>query len=562
MEEAAVFLESITVGNDLFFLAGDHPCLLGGALLMASARIGGDLQLCGEFQPGEDGIAISARAVDVGGTLWLGDKGHGQGSCTVTGQIDLQMATIKGQVRALRSVHRADPARQPQVPIKSALSLPLAHVVGDLVLHCCEIEGLSLTGTTIGGRWILQGSTITAMPERKAINANGAILRGGFPFRPAYATPLVLTRVIGDIRLRIATVDGPALMNGVILTAKSGGSGVALWANTCSFKSDFVLSASGDEPSTVQGEVRLSGSTVGGSLRIEGTHLADTGTGCALECISMEVRQEIFIGQAGKASLRPEPGGNITSYMKAHTVYRANTIVHVVYASLGNRLWVRLDEKSRGLINLFGSSTGTIGAWSVELRENWSKFPELEGGRQKLTGNEQDECILLNLGQFTYKFLNDIPEGKEPDGLRLSGSRVFWYTLGCRPRRKDLQPRYDWLARQINLPTLFEKESALPGARSRRPTARWVRCESAMSTPSSGAGAKPSPRVIGSTRSSKPSSVSVLASAIRPGERCFPSSCSSSSVSGLSRRSPRQTYPATMYSRKSTTVVGLSTPPP
>ena len=608
--QSAIVAQNVHVHSDIFFrddyeIQPIRECKIVGIVDLVSAQVQGDLQFYGDFNADNRMRAIKARAAQVGGSVhfgWVNAKAH---RCNVIGECDLTNALIKGRVvvgaadiqLTPRLIEQETTRRRSQ---EYALNLTGATILNDLRLEsgfertCC-VEGVGLIGATIGGRLSLRGaklvghgrnspSTLAAgssaqpIKERKALSANGVTIRGGITLiRDPYCG--ADCHIEGDIRLRNATVNGPVIFKGCLIQS-TGSRGIALWATNTHFgsdvifelqtKQDLLVEGQGsvprpEKPCFVSGEVRLAGSTIEGSLLLQGAILCAGSTGAALDGYRLEVKNDIVLGPHSKcdpealagssnatvvfgvinlefaratsmtlgaqwpqiripppalevygalimrgmelrgtmmivdALLRPlhqtEPDpirqanidraettlagllANAESNLREHSVFRSQSILFAVYAKLGTRMYVRLNRGSRGLINLYGASTGTIGSLSImqlpkqpdhqphvvpkldwlekqEIQEDWGGFPD----------SEKDLWpVELNLGEFCYKNLNDRHEEPGDDKTHRTSLRIrLWYRFIGRPLRENLLPRYDWLARQIDVTHVAGLEATSP----------------------------------------------------------------------------------------------------
>lgn len=612
--EEALTAENIRVEGDLFFRShGADSCKVCGVIDLISARIEGDLQFYGIFDADNRIRAIKARAAEIAGAVHLGWASDDAHACEITGECDLTNARIAGRlVVGAADVKLTPTLAQSQLVGRRnqqyALNLTGATIQNDLRLEstasrCCRVEGIGLTGGTVGGRLLLRGAHLCVeqqahdgaavvsarrkgvAKERKALSANGSTIRGGIS---AGADPYCgrCCEIEGDIRLRNATINGPVIFRGVSIRS-TGSKGVALWATNTHFGSDVIFGLEpealplasetqaaerSERPCCVQGEVKLAGSTIDGSLLLKGAVMCAGASGAALDCYRITVKSNIFFGNheqegetggtdrwkarptvllgmvnlefaqttsmtlgaesprpivqpevAPDAALElygsvvmrgmeirgtmmivdaklcpstdfkiPEAYGNASAMLpaqsllpaicravegslKRHSVYRLHSVLHAIYAKLGTRMYVRLNQGSRGLIDLYGASTGTIG--SLFVKEQPHRNGNASGGNGEESGQPQHHisedwgrrpehrddrwAIALDLGEFTYKYLNDRPEPLTENPLFSTRRAVGFRCIG-RPTRAQLQPRYDWLSQQIDVTNIAAQEGTSP----------------------------------------------------------------------------------------------------
>ena len=618
--------EGAVVGGDIHFREHDdnpaHPCVITGQVDISGVTVRGEVHVYGFFDATSHRIrAIRAGRIQVGGDLRFGyapwQDQYGLRRCEIKGECDFSGSKIGGKAIFSGSCHRttrnylpSDGHRREQ---KQAIHFKGAVIGTELwfesgAIYRCHVEGLTLTGATIGGRFLIYGCTINTAGDRctrqqflawrhaprkasqnlmlgiktrriestplKSISANGAVIRGGLIFSVSqHQGKKVLNKTVlrGGFRLRNAVVDGPVKIEGVSMVADK--SGIALWASNTRFGSDVNIQPaeqsrySHSRSAEILGELRFQGAQVHGRLWLQGIYLEAGRTGVALDCYTATVQLSLVLGSfcpkrahrsgvtarctviglvsivhlhtqsltiganpvaaiddaedalyftgailmrdmrlqstvfIANALLQPteslEEGDLLREVMQMQLerwgVYRPFCIVYANYAKLGTRLFVRLLRASRGLISLYGASTGTIGGYSgyyrattvskeasadsnldalqsaafleqrkakhrdperdEKLRENWGEL--LLGKVQARSRGEARpsflaaRMVLLNIDEFNYDRTNDSRE-RTPE-YEKDRWWLFFMVAG-RPSPRQLGPRYQWLRRVVENP--------------------------------------------------------------------------------------------------------------
>ena len=383
-----------------------------------------------------------------------------------------------------------------------------------------EVEGdFRLRNARIGGPFLAQGVSLRCSSVQ---NARGVAL---WASNSHFGADVVLqptghgeiSSITGEVRLWGAEIAGTLFIEGTVLQATAL-SGVALdcytaeihkgvrisehrpsrnktlySGSTCiptmitglvSFNyarvQSLELGRSSQHPRHSEGCVKLVGALLLRDIQVQGLSVFDN-----VDIVPCE----FAVGDTMESN-----GAYLNSTMATRLrewhIFRNYTIVHANYANLGTRLFVYLNDHTKGPISLYGANTGTIGAQNgTDERENWAYPPDMAvlHSRQSkvrrgapLPESFACERVLLNLDQFTYKRLNDVSKMRRDQGSRKPREtitvlrkrlrrfrysqtwlNVLHWCMG-RPRPAALYPRFDWLQHQVENPDSSQHSVTTP----------------------------------------------------------------------------------------------------
>lgn len=462
----AVNLRGATIAGDLRCEGSkDRPCCIQG-LSAIGAKIEGRLlvrgaEIIAKQTDGENRKAISANGATIrGGILVEGDDfSHGQYS-RIDGGFRLRNATVNGPVIFTGATLSADDI---------AFWASNTFFGTDVIFMPSWKMGTKAHPTTIFGEVRLLGATVTGTLYFKGVVANGSRQNG-----------VVLDGYTGDFRKGVVVepylrfehelpndsqLDGSRKAGEEFLSSQIEGLISLNFAKSQSFRFGTVALR---DPVDATRSVTLYGALLLRGLQLQGdVEIANV----TIQPVA-HIKDPIISEEAEKR-------------LKTLGVHRDDCVIHANYANLGTRLYVRLNEESCGLINLYGATTGTIGGFSgntqslaqrthdgrsgllaayfgfgevnpatreQRLREGWGRHegagPAKDWGRPRNTDHAK-RTILLNLDEFTYKRVNDYDEMPQ---CGRDFVRKFCYLVLGRPTPQQLRPRLGWLQRQVANP--------------------------------------------------------------------------------------------------------------
>jgi hypothetical protein len=262
-----------------------------GRIDMGRARIGGQflvrnatLEAVGSVPVGSaysrarsEGTAVSAPRLSVGAELTV------EGTCTVTGGIDLSMSELSsvsiGPECSLRS------------PGRTALDLTNAQLLSDLRLGSgATVQGTTrLTGTRIHGRLSLSGARLSEPESKSLIAAQGVFVGGVTSLQGLHAT---------GGRLRFSTSTLASVIARGARIVNPGGFTLSLHQATVKGSVELV------EGFYSEGLLDLSRSAIEGRLECDGGTFTCPGPakrneyGHAIEAVSATIRGGIYMARA------------------------------------------------------------------------------------------------------------------------------------------------------------------------------------------------------------------------------------------------------------------------
>jgi hypothetical protein len=262
-----------------------------GRIDMGRARIGGQflvrnatLEAVGSVPVGSaysrarsEGTAVSAPRLSVGAELTV------EGTCTVTGGIDLSMSELSsvsiGPECSLRS------------PGRTALDLTNAQLLSDLRLGSgATVQGTTrLTGTRIHGRLSLSGARLSEPESKSLIAAQGVFVGGVTSLQGLHAT---------GGRLRFSTSTLASVIARGARIVNPGGFTLSLHQATVKGSVELV------EGFYSEGLLDLSRSAIEGRLECDGGTFTCPGPakrdeyGHAIEAVSASIRGGIYMARA------------------------------------------------------------------------------------------------------------------------------------------------------------------------------------------------------------------------------------------------------------------------
>lgn len=198
---------------------------------------------------------------------------------TAKGETDLRLCTFTQPVAARR-------ARFEQLVLSGSL-LPGLQAEGAEIAGSVFLLGLSATGrislanASIGGQLALHGATLCGL------TAQGARIGASAYLRASQDQPFTSQ---GEVSLANATIDGQLACDGARFHSPGG---VALTLQGAEISGDVLLRDQGALPFQALGEVRLSGTRIGGQLDCASAEFSNPG-GRALSGQRMDVAAEFF----------------------------------------------------------------------------------------------------------------------------------------------------------------------------------------------------------------------------------------------------------------------------
>ena len=215
--------------------------------------------------------------------------------------------------------------------------------------------------------------------------------------------------------------------------------------------------------------------TVTGAILLQGAQVHGPVVFSGLELLPSELLTSTFAStsRTDSGSEVSEASGQVKDEackkLKVLSVYRERVLLSANYATLGSRMFVRLERSSNGFISLYGARTGTIGALHTDTVKNgvrktvdecWGAVPKQVGrwrAGSPAPWNDDDPSVTLNLDEFRYDRLFDkIETGVGPDREIVSRFNQIWWPMIGRPSPDDVLPRHQWLRQQVkysNMPT-------------------------------------------------------------------------------------------------------------
>jgi hypothetical protein len=292
---AGLAAESLVVGADLD-LSGS---IFGGPIQLIGATIGGQVNGCGARLNGkdDDGDALIADGLKVGGGLFLGDGFIAEGAirlpgAVVTGQLKCRRIRIKGADQYGR-----------------ALYADRMTVGGDVIIACALIAkgAIHMAGADITGNLCYEGVGLKGVDSKgNALVADSVKVGNGI-------TLYRVATVTGAIRLPGARVTGRLQCGGVKLKGKD--------------KQHRALLADGTTVSggawfggvrTIDGAIWMGGADITGNFRCEGVRLMGTDDqGRALVADQIKISGSVFLGTSRSPYSRQSIAHGTVSFRSA-----------------------------------------------------------------------------------------------------------------------------------------------------------------------------------------------------------------------------------------------------
>ncbi|TWP52949.1 hypothetical protein FKR81_07535 [Lentzea tibetensis] len=240
-----------------------------GELRLAGARIGGNCNLNGAVLDNEDGMALNANGVQVGGNMLCSFTARGTVFLTnakISSALSLRGANLS---RGPATVDTTDPHADPN----ATLVLDRTDVSGDVGLDRGFVSAgtLRLVNANIGGSLSLVGASVDAIspPQTgnepigrgRALHMDGAQIGGDVVGRNM--------RIKGQLRMVDLHVRGSLILDGSRLENPQAD---CVLANRCVVGSNFAV-----RDAEVEGGLELRGVNVGANLDLRGSRLIAPG---------------------------------------------------------------------------------------------------------------------------------------------------------------------------------------------------------------------------------------------------------------------------------------------
>lgn len=283
----AVVANGITVGGGVFMRSRHgFRFTAHGEISLIGARIGGQLTLSGALLNNSGRLALNAESVEVGSSVFMdtGDDGH---HCTAHGEVRFLGARVGGQL----SMNGG----QLTNPTGHALNADGATINGSVFMrpadgHRFTATGeVSLLGTHIGGQLSMNGAQLTN-PTGTVLDAEGAIIDGGLLMIPGGNHRFTAT---GEVRLLRAHISSVLSMNGARLDAAASPDGDALCADGATIDGDVFMNTVDGHRFTASGQIRLPGAHIRGQLDMIEAELTNP-TGSALNVDGATIDGPLF----------------------------------------------------------------------------------------------------------------------------------------------------------------------------------------------------------------------------------------------------------------------------
>ncbi len=339
-----------------------------GEVGLTGAQIGGDLDCSGgtfknppQKDVPESGKALNADGVNVKGSVFLREGFSSEGEVRLLG------AQIGGALDCPGGTFKNPP--QKDVPESGkALNADRVDVRGDIFLNKkFTAEGeVRLLGAQIGGDLDCSGGTFKNPPQKdvpesgKALNADGVNVKGSVFLREGFSSE-------GEVRLLGAQIGGDLDCPGGTFKNPPQKdvreSGKALNADRANVKDDVFL----NEGFTAEGEVRLVGAQIGGSLDCSGGTFENPpqkdlpASGDALNADRVDVKGGVFLrdGFTAEGEVRlgsAQIGGDLDCRGGTFSGLDAYTAT-----IKGNSFWSDIKNPEGTTLDLRNGSAGSIG---------------------------------------------------------------------------------------------------------------------------------------------------------------------------------------------------------
>jgi len=219
----------------------------------------------------------------------------------------------------------------------AAITLDRAQVLGNVWLDRLQLTGgLSLMGAEIGGQLTLEGASLKGATDDQdrvtgdALSADGAVIKGDVFCRPAEGHRF---EAVGEVRLLGAEIGGQLSLNGASLKGATDDQGRvignALSADGAVIKGGVFCRPAEGHRFEAEGEVRLSGTEIGGQLSLNGASLKGATDD-----------QGRVIGNALSADEAVIKGGVFCRPAEGHR-FEAEGTVRLLGATIGGQLSLR-----------------------------------------------------------------------------------------------------------------------------------------------------------------------------------------------------------------------------
>jgi hypothetical protein len=474
--DPAIAMRDITVKGGLFFSPYfSRMTHITGGLRLNDAVINGVFEVVGtRITADANGNAIDASGANIKSDVLFAAvhperqhfKDPGEG-CQIEGTVQLPGATLGGRLRIVGASIASGSKESALIAsgssikgglfIQPAFSIKTAGAVASLPAHIAGT--LRLNQAQIGSRFQLRGATIDATQHdpHLAIMANGTRFAGDFILSPDEdGMPYT---IVGEIRMYGAEIKGglKCLVGLLRPSASPDATGFVIDGYNCDIAKGVELGPGprpvpAGKPDKLEihgivgfGYARLGCFTMGDSSRLDST--SPKPTAVSLEGhIRLNGAEVTDLTSIENTAIQPPDvdtpyGKDLTAVMSVTLnrwdTTRAGTIVSAQNADLGTMLSVRLDPKSRGIVDLLGAKVYTLDDHFYPYTRASSAENVLGWGHQPTSPNPSPGTIsgvCLNLVGFTYTNLMS----DEHDSARSSSGG----SLRLKQRREWLQQQY------------------------------------------------------------------------------------------------------------------------